>query len=1273
MKKLTQLSLVFLALALLGPARLVMADSNVIGVPVITPLDSLSPYCPGGLVQVSVTVQNLTTNGEDGRVHVALSTAAFPTWASLPNSINANVWHFARDGAGLGSVGTPLTGSNDNNYPNGGYKAFGGVAGPITKTVIFIIQLPSTLVYGQSYIIHIATNAYYVGVGQSLSQGGPPYDLGFTACTPSGGSSFVGKRAEGTASIGEPMLYWLDYDFINSTNNQIRDQIPACMTIVSAQPQPFSGAPASIVGNLVTWRVADATAASTPVAYREKGALWVLVNLTAGAPGPCSGNVCNTGEFTSSFFAGAWQSSNSVCQTVSPTGVNVTLYKRQYDASYNPITAANSGQPVNYVLNYTLSGSGLRCFDSFNSYAVGTYNASAPPGPWNKDPDSTGTDQWAIKSLPSGEKYIQYQCVSCGAYKILRYPCPQAATNGEDICGNMMIESDVRIDGNAANGDTGLVIRNNNRPAGSTARGYMIIMSVDSQGPGLVQNLQIQRNVDPFNAGTAWPGGGGYTAPVGKGPIQGVWYTIKAIEQPAGNFLVKFWERGTPEPAWQITFNDSAYMAANQLGCGNAGSTVGTGVGDGWVWQPGIAGQADIMSYDNFRVYGAASLSNAKIWDTVPLGIDYQSAAPAPNGSTPGVGTTGGLLRWDFTTGNYGAVAGNILFEGSGSFTWTGVTNCLEAGIVHNTAMIGADPPASNQPSNTTDLTIASCGTPTFTRTSTSTVTPTSSPTNTPTITPSRTPTATPTGTPTQTPTYTYTVTSTYTFTRTDSPTQTSTSTLTLTYTPTFTKTATPTVTGTDTPGPSATFTATMTASPTPTPTFTFSDTRTPTATPSATPTQTPSFTNTYTVTVTVPYTSTNTPSITWTWTPSDTPTFTATRTDSPTSTASATQTNTFSPSPTPSATPSYTYTATQTVTFTDSPTQTPTASPTPSSTATPTQTITWTFTVSPTITQTPVPSPFKVTIGAYNSAGELVKLIFSGSAQYQPGALGLNKDLIPGGAPGTDGSVGISFPGYLMDPTLGMMSSVLWFADNNSGQLVAGGIYTIKAEILDNFGQVTSLQHSIQVVSVKPQNELVIFNSAGEIVAHPPLPVGPTGRSMTTVWMKTESYAPTFNPDGSTVAGLRFYFRDESGAVSYTDWDGKNARGVPVASGSYTAQLLYNAGGGGGAKIVESIGFVVIQTSSVASFDGAFAAPNPVLHGDDLKINYPVSLGYSAAARIFNLSGELIAAADDPYASGWMVFKTTNLAPGVYMVKLEKLSGGASVARRILKVAIVR
>ena len=410
-------------------------------------------------------------------------------------------------------------------------------------------------------------------------------------------------------------------------------------------------------------------------------------------------------------------------------------------------------------------------------------------------------------------------------------------------------------------------------------------------------------------------------------------------------------------------------------------------------------------------------------------------------------------------------------------------------------------------------------------------------------------------------------------------------------------------------------------------------------------------------MTLTSHYTSTNTPSIT------ATPTATPSSSETVTSTGTASSTPSASITLTPSASDTRTETATRTAT--------PTASET--ATVSATRTISATITMSPTASPSPVPAPHQVRISVYNSAGEEVRLLFNGAAQFQPGQLGLDKSVIPGGA----GSLGISFPGYLLNPNGGgTMSGLTWIADNDSGQQVAGGVYTIKAEIVDQFGTVTTLQQSVQVISVVAENSLFIYNSAGERVAQVWLPssVG-TGR-FDSISLPLDNYGAQYDQStGLIVAngGFEIQLKDELGHLSSVYWDGRNSQGVPVASGSYTAELVYNAPGAGGIRQVETKSFVVLQADKAVNLDGAYAYPNPALHSNELKVAYTPSLASSAVARLYSLNGELIAEAADVLQTGTLVFDIHQAASGVYLVKLEKQLGGATLVRTVLKVGIVR
>ncbi len=313
---------------------------------------------------------------------------------------------------------------------------------------------------------------------------------------------------------------------------------------------------------------------------------------------------------------------------------------------------------------------------------------------------------------------------------------------------------------------------------------------------------------------------------------------------------------------------------------------------------------------------------------------------------------------------------------------------------------------------------------------------------------------------------------------------------------------------------------------------------------------------------------------------------------------------------------------------------------------------------------------PFQVKVSVYNSAGELVKVIFDGSAQVLPGSLSLDKSTLAGGAD----SVSIALPGSLYDKALGgSVSAITWTGDSSAGQLVNSGTYYIKADIVDAFGQVTTLQTSVQVIKAVTQNELNIYNSAGELVVRLPLP--PDGNSLFAgLRLPSDSFGAKY--DASTGAATSFFtvmVTDEQGHEFTVNWDGRNAQGLPVASGSYTAQLVYTAPGVGSAHVVESKGFIVLQSGNAASLAGSYACPNPSLHGADIVVHYPAAPPYSGGAQLYTLSGAHVGQAQDPGNSGLLSFSTQGLASGVYLIRVEKLSGGAVAGSTTIKVAVVR
>jgi hypothetical protein len=209
--------------------------------------------------------------------------------------------------------------------------------------------------------------------------------------------------------------------------------------------------------------------------------------------------------------------------------------------------------------------------------------------------------------------------------------------------------------------------------------------------------------------------------------------------------------------------------------------------------------------------------------------------------------------------------------------------------------------------------------------------------------------------------------------------------------------------------------------------TFTFTPTDSPTitASPTDTPTITPSVTDSPTITPSVTDSPTITPSVT------DSPTITPSATDSPTITPSATD----SPTITPSATDSPTQTVTPVVTST----ATPTATLTPD----PLLTCSATITVSPTAT-------IYLTFTQTSTATEVLNALVAVNHNYFNPMTGQTLDIRNLNTRHAEITIRVyTQRGHLIKELLHNRSVsrdtiISWDGRNNSGQVVASGVYVI-------------------------------------------------------------------------------------------------------------------------------------------------------------------------------------------------------------------------------------
>jgi hypothetical protein len=749
------------------------------------------------------------------------------------------------------------------------------------------------------------------------------------------------------------------------------------------------------------------------------------------------------------------------------------------------------------------------------------------------------------------------------------------------------------------------------------------------------------------------------------------------------------------------------YTDATPLACPGANNHIGLG------------GQGAKTEYDNFHVVVPVAVINASVWDTVPASIAFQSTAPTATGA-PAVGSSGPPpIHWDFTGNNFGAINGTV-YAGQGSFTWTGIAKCPSANPILNYGIIGGVIGATamqafsntvslnimcGTPSNTPTLT----GTPTYTDTPTATPTFTATPTQTDTATSSNTPTPTPTytdtptytststatpsstqtvtatntdtrtDTPTVTPTYTQTVTATDTATATATPTRTatptSTSTITLGLTPTFTVTPSATPTSTDTATVTPTYTQTVTRTGTPTVTDTPTDTSTQSPGPTATDTDTPTDTSTATPTFTVTPTYTQTITYTDTATATDTRTITETSTDTPVNTATDTPTSTDTRTVTPTATSTATQTVTstvtatrtQTVTVTDSPSFTDTATVTSTRTSTATRTATPTITVSPTITLTPVPMPYQLVVTIYNSAGEVVRGLYSGPVQVLPISVNLSSssstdpDILA-----TGGTLTLSLPGQLSNGA----TSLSWSGTNDQGQPVATGVYSFKLTLVDQYGHVSTLNQQVTVMDTQGQNVLAVYNSAGEMVYHEVLSRLPP--SVVSFSIQNPSFVAAFNSSGQPLpgTGLLLTYHDVNNNSYNYPWYGVGMDGQVLSSGVYTVQLLRTVGSS--SSILESQQVTLLRSGQQVG-GNARVVPNPIMGNGKATLTFQPSIGSTAQAQVFNLAAQRVLIVSGSSSTGSLSLDTSHLAPGIYVVEFTKVQNNAVIMRNLVKIAIIK
>jgi flagellar hook assembly protein FlgD len=306
------------------------------------------------------------------------------------------------------------------------------------------------------------------------------------------------------------------------------------------------------------------------------------------------------------------------------------------------------------------------------------------------------------------------------------------------------------------------------------------------------------------------------------------------------------------------------------------------------------------------------------------------------------------------------------------------------------------------------------------------------------------------------------------------------------------------------------------------------------------------------------------------------------------------------------------------------------------------------------------------VSIAIFNSAGEKVKLVYSGLGSSMANQITVS----PGSGSGGPASIVI---GGVVVPGGGILT---WDGDNDSGQWVSNGVYYLQVSSTDSFGSVQTVSQALPVLGTPRTASMQVYNSAGEMVRH--IPVPNLSSLPTDFSVSSSTFVTGTDSSGRSQGGLQINLKVNNGGSASTlplSWDGLSDGGEPVSSGTYLVKLTYMQAGM--AMAVKTVAVTLLQGPGSPAKDAAASAviaPNPFKAGPGkrLEVFYKVPASGMASVRVYSLSGELVAQSGDANRTGKLAI-LGDLSSGVYLVDFEVRQGAAVLAQRVLKAAVVR
>jgi len=310
---------------------------------------------------------------------------------------------------------------------------------------------------------------------------------------------------------------------------------------------------------------------------------------------------------------------------------------------------------------------------------------------------------------------------------------------------------------------------------------------------------------------------------------------------------------------------------------------------------------------------------------------------------------------------------------------------------------------------------------------------------------------------------------------------------------------------------------------------------------------------------------------------------------------------------------------------------------------------------------------PFQLVVTIYNSAGEVVRGLYSGPVQVLPTSINLSSssssdpDILA-----TGGTLTLSLPGMLGNGA----TSLAWTGTNDQGQPVATGIYTFKLELVDQYGHISTLNQQVTVMDTQGQDVLAVYNSAGELVYHQVLTRLPP--SVVSFTLASPSFVAAFDSGGNPLpgTGLLLTYQDVNGNTYSQPWYGVGMDGQALSSGVYTVQLLRTVGSS--SSILESQQVTLIRRGP-QELGGAKVFPNPIMGSKKATLRFLPSAGSIAQAQVFSMASERVLVQSGPSEAGSLTLDTSHLAAGIYVVEFTKKQNDSVLVRNLIKIAIIK